>query len=270
MLLETLLNLGIKKGDAVYLGIDMGRLKYPFNAVEYIGKYGVKGYRDECCNYIFSKISSIVGKTGSILVPTFTYSYARSGVPYSSINSPSELGPFTEYFRKKHSTYRTEHPLFSVACWGNTIFYSNESLSAFGPTSIFAKLNRVNTKFLNLGIPLYQTLTYAHYLEQLIGVGHMYHKFFDISDGIKDKKKFSAYVRYLNAGVEYDLKKIQDQLVINKSLKEYILNDIGHIQVVDVEDVYKTGIKMLEQNPSAFLVNPIIADIENHTINFKK
>lgn len=270
MLSETLLKLGIRKGDAIYLGIDMGRLKYPYHAAVHIAKYGVKSYRDKCCNYIFSSISSIVGKTGAIIVPTFTYSYARSSVPYSSVNSPSELGPFTEYFRINHSIYRTEHPLFSVACWGNDEFYSSESLSAFGPTSIFAKLNSVNTKFLNLGIPLYQTLTYAHYLEQLVGVGHMYHKFFDILDGINDKKKYSAYVRYLNAGVEYDLKKIEDQLVINKSIKEYISTDVGLIQVVNVEDVYKTGIKMLDQNPSAFLISPIIADIENNIINFRR
>ena len=51
----------------------------------------------------------------NFLVPTYTFSYRKSGIFHKEI-SRSEVGSFSEAFRTKLSNYRTNDPIFSISC----------------------------------------------------------------------------------------------------------------------------------------------------------
>ena len=48
----------------------------------------------------------------NIIVPSFTYSFAN-GEPFPYLKSPSEVGLFSEIFRKNYSRHRVIDPMFS-------------------------------------------------------------------------------------------------------------------------------------------------------------
>jgi len=68
-------------------------------------------------NYLI-KILTEYFKKGIILIPTFSYSFTKNEV-FDPINTKSDVGIFSEIFRKKKNVFRTNHPNFSFAIKGN-------------------------------------------------------------------------------------------------------------------------------------------------------
>ncbi len=111
-------------------------------------------------NVILEALTKAVGTSGTILMPTFTYSYEkRPGVtPYDPRQTPSMTGYLSEAFRHWPNSVRSEHPTHSVAVWGahaKEIVAGHDAFTpAFDPDTPFDRLAKMGAKILLIGVDL--------------------------------------------------------------------------------------------------------------------
>lgn len=264
-LVSIIRNLAIGSGDVVYVAVDMANVPLPKMAFE-ISRAGVMEIRDRYCAYVLDSLLDVIEDSGTLLVPTFCMSYASYGEPYHHEKTPSEVGPFTEYFRKREGVIRSLHPMLSIAGIGvnAAAILENIGKSGYGVCSPFMRFNDYRVKFLFLGLPLAKGLTYLHHLEHLYGVNHMYHKSYDFpvfKDNVLQPGPWLCFRRYLGIGIEAKLSNFEDVLRENGKLLE-IRNSPYIMQSTTVEDVDRIAIEMLKVDPCAFLEKPISVHID--------
>ncbi len=259
-LVAALRAVGITNGATVYLGTDLSGIALPRWPAPRDAA-AMRRHREAVCRFVYDAVRGAIGPDGSIFAPAFSYDYARSGTPYEHETSPAEVGPFTEWFRRRAGVERSLHPLFSVCGEGPaaSAVLSDTGRSAFGTLSSFARLSEHGTIFVSLGVALPRWLTYAHHLEQLAGVNHAYHKAFTVPvrrNGEVVPGPFLAFVRYLGAGVDIALDGLEAALRDAGALQES-RTDAGLLQAVAAADVDRVGLAMLKENPGAFIAAPV-------------
>jgi len=127
-------------------------------------------------------LKDVVGETGTIIMPTFTYSFTQDKI-FDVNNSPSTVGGLTEHFRKLPDVVRTIDPMLSATIWGKQKQYFSEvGNESFGRGSIFHKLHDLKGKILLLGT---RNCTFFHYIEKMHGVSYRFDK--KISGKIKQQ-----------------------------------------------------------------------------------
>jgi aminoglycoside 3-N-acetyltransferase len=189
---KILRNLGIKSNDTILVHSDLSKINIGFS------------WKDKCLKF-YKYLEKYFMPNGTILVPTFTYSFCKTG-KFNKVKSPSELGVFTEYFRKQKNHLRSNHPIFSFSIKGKlkNIISNNNSLSATGKGSVFEKLFYLDAKILFFGVSLIKSCTFLHFVEQSVGVPYRYSKYFK-KKNVK-KKKIEFYVRKTEQYKFYPLK----------------------------------------------------------------
>jgi aminoglycoside 3-N-acetyltransferase len=248
-------NLGVIPGRTIYLSIDMSKVLLP-KIPAALNRKEIQDRESKWCKFILDHILEAIGDKGTLLVPTFSYSCGATNRPFQLEITPSEVGPFTEYFRQYPGVIRSLHPIFSIAGLGpkaSTIL-ENTGKSAFGILSPFGRLGDHDTLFLMLGTDITNSLTYMHHLEHNYGCSHRFHKIFH-SEVFKNNKlqqgPWSAYVSYLGINVESDLSEFESDLKNANTLNGFSLN--GHInQSVSIKDIDSLGYEKLDKNPSYF------------------
>ena len=197
-------------------------------------------------------------KPKNIIVPAFTYSFTEKKC-FDNLNSRSEVGKFSEVFRLKHSVYRTNDPLFSLA---HTENYNNEyrelnKLAAFTKDSVWKYLFNNNVTIVNIGLsPLIISL--IHYIEFLCDVP--YRKIFIlrgmmIENNKKSNISYTFYARDKNSKYGLNWDKIERDLKTNKLLK-YSDNNILNFNWIKAKDLSKFIMLKIKSNPY-YLVHKI-------------
>ena len=135
---------------------------------------------------------------GTVIVPTFSYSFTKNE-NFDADNTPSEIGKFSEFFRRYPLIRRSSHPIFSVAGTGNHFekFEKSRIDDCFGEGTAFDLLYKLGGKIICLGCD-FNRVTFAHYVEQYFGVPYRYMKNFSgyiIKDGNQKQLTTSYYVR---------------------------------------------------------------------------
>jgi aminoglycoside N3'-acetyltransferase len=114
-----------------------------------------------------------------ILVPTFTYSFTKTGI-YDRTNTPSEVGRFGEEIRLAFApAQRTINPVFSVIDCHSIM--NNDEISedtAFGRHSLWENLNTIGHICLNINLQVPLISTHLHFLEAHHQVPYRYPKTF--------------------------------------------------------------------------------------------
>jgi len=67
---------------------------------------------------VIRAFQDVLGKRGTLLMPTFTYCHSPEGGGFHPDETPSRTGLITETFRKMPGVYRSICPIHSVAAWG--------------------------------------------------------------------------------------------------------------------------------------------------------
>ena len=145
-------SLGLKKNDTVFVHSSLFSL----------------GIIDKGIDGFHSALKEVIGVYGTIIVPTFTYSFRRNE-KFDIQNTPSAktIGLYSEYIRKKNSV-RSSDPLFSMAAIGpmaNKLMKRN-SFNCFGEHSIYEKLFDQDVKFLCIGISYSSGLSAFMHIEK--------------------------------------------------------------------------------------------------------
>lgn len=248
---EALRTLGIANGDLILVHSDLMTLGIP---------EGIES-RNEILKFYLDVFRDVLGPEGTLSVPAYFYEYARYGIPFDTKTSPvsKSLGAFSAYIAALPDAVRSCNPIQSIASTG---FKAREisgglSLNGYGVTSPWHRLRKKGCKMIFLGVDM-QSMTFVHYIEQLVGVPHLYFKVFD-SPVTKDEAVVSgspvSAVRYLNFGIEYDLKPFQE-LLFKRKLARSVKVGRGEILIVTAEDAYRTGVECLEKEMYFFLKQP--------------
>jgi len=141
-LTRDLLKIGVKKGDLLIVHSSFKAL----------------GLKDGTPEDVIHAFLEILGPEGTIMMPTFTYSY--SGVwkvrPFNPVTTPgAENGVLTETLRKHPGALRSGHPTYSVAAIGKhagMITQDKENASALGRGSAYDTAIGLGAKILLLGV----------------------------------------------------------------------------------------------------------------------
>ncbi|RQD74203.1 MAG: hypothetical protein D5R97_08165 [Candidatus Syntrophonatronum acetioxidans] len=115
----------------------------------------------------------------TILVPTFTYSFKKSGIFHRTF-SRSEVGRFSEEVRK-FAPYRTPDPIFSVCDVYNYLPPLERDIdytAAFEENSLFQFLDEEDCLIINLGLDKFIS-TQLHYIERQNNVDYRYNETFE-------------------------------------------------------------------------------------------
>lgn len=101
-------------------------------------------------------------------------------------------------------------------------------------------------------------MTFVHHVEQTFGVPYGYTKEWSapvLCEGKPVDRRFFAFVRYLNAGIEYDFSRLQDDLR-NRGLAQTTRLGYGNVWGVRMRDVFHVGMERLSEDPFYFLAGP--------------
>lgn len=268
--LSSLLNgLGIRAGDTIFLAIDMARLPLPRWPVA-LSRDAIRAREDRWCAFVFDHVMSVLGAEGTLLVGTFSYSCGNPAIPFNYETTPSEIGPFTDWVRRRPDAIRSLHPIFSVTAIGAKAeeLVRVTGAAAFGPCSPFGRLATQKARFVNLGIPFSQSLTYIHHLEQCYGCNHRYHKVFSghvFQNGKRIERNFLGYMRWRGVDAAVDVGPLENALKQAGVLIE--VNQFSLFgQAASVADVDRIGYAMLTENPWAFSTRKVCIDLDDSAV----
>tara|TARA_B100001971_G_scaffold10291_1_gene8383 strand:- start:568 stop:1368 length:801 start_codon:yes stop_codon:yes gene_type:complete len=219
-------------------------------------QYNLNFYEHDMLNYIINILIDFFLPTGTIVVPTYTYSFTTNEI-YDVINSPSKIGLFSEKFRKKKGIMRSKNPLFSVATVGRHAkkFENSSFKTSFGKGSCFDVLHKLNGKIICLACN-FDRITFTHYVEQKLKVNYRYLKKF-LGQIVTNKKRRKIttdfYVRNLGIKSEIYLKSLKNLLLKEKQLK---CSTLGRFAVSSVRvRHFEQGIKkIINKNPYGLIL----------------
>ena len=199
------------------------------------------------CETFYKYLDKYFGKSGTVLIPSFSYSFCKTGI-YDKSNTKSDIGIFSEFYRNKKSGLRSDHPIFSFVCSGkySKFFNNNNSNSATGAGSIFEKLLNINGKILFFGVGIH-TCTFLHYIEQINKVPYRYSKYFFSK---KNKRSFEFYVRRTETHFFYNpnkYSKLETALEKSEILKKVKKNKIT-IKSVSSKSLFNFITEKLKKN----------------------
>jgi len=206
LLVDTL---GVSKGDNLFVHASMSLLNTKLSSEE-----------------IFTIIKAIVGDKGSISVPCFprmsSMQFMNSKKKFDILNSPSGMGDFSEYVRKRADSNRSFHPTKSIASVGldkEILNGHNLCEYPFGCDSPYHKMLKLKPKVLGLGVPM-SYLSFVHIAEDMNPEG------FPLQ--VNENKKYIK-LSIDEAGHEVDINTyVHDMKVVVKANPEkYVRNNLN-------------------------------------------
>lgn len=250
---DALQKIGVNKGDTIFSHSNVGFFGRPEGAFN----------ERNIFNTIKNAIFEVIGDSGTLIVPTFTYSFCNNKL-FDIENSKSNCGFFAEMVRKSPDSYRSCDPLISVAAIGKLAKYftQNAPENSYGDDSFFDRFFNSNGKICNFNFDAGST--FVHYVERKLKVPYRFDKTFngEIKEGNKLKnKQATIFVRHLKDGTEARFEAF-DSLASDKKLykKEKVGRGfIGCIESKAVMDLISETIS----NNSLFLTK---AGIKNSKV----
>lgn len=246
---ELLNNLKIKKGDAIIVHSDAMILAQFENFKEKID-----------FNNFFQNIINYIGKEGTLIIPTFTYSATKEEI-YEPLKSESKVGLLSNEFLKFKNISRTSHPIFSFAIIG---YYKNKILkhnnfSCFGIDSIFSLFHKISSKILCLGCSSKNSITFMHHIEEIALVP--YRKYIYFKGEISNERnnifvECKYYARDLDLNIDTRpslnlfknfLNKIDQSFFIETTHKRIIASSIN------TSEFYDYALPLLKKYPFLFI-----------------
>lgn len=170
-ILRALDEVELPEGCSVFLTAGVG----------FLGPYLDKDPFEDLATAILQRL----GKLGTLVVPSYSYTFGKrksteEDLPRFNVqNTRSDLGQFSEWFRKSVASDRSRDPMVSVAMFGHRASLLAKDLPAtsYGHGSIFERLLTEDCFVLNVGLGVKWT-PFIHYVDFLCDVPHRYAKRF--------------------------------------------------------------------------------------------
>ncbi|MBF0526025.1 MAG: DUF2172 domain-containing protein, partial [Deltaproteobacteria bacterium] len=248
----ALRDVGLGRGDVVFCHVGLLKLGFPKEMHQGRSAFEV----------IHDSLWEILGPDGTLLTPAYSYSFCKGEV-FDPDQTPSDVGPFGEAFRKLPGVKRSLDPIFSVAGKGPRVdeLFADLPRNCFGSDSIYDRLGRIGAKLVNIGVTTH-TRTPLHYIEQVIGVPYRYPKIFSglimrNSRPVKEDWIFSVRIMG-NFSLPTADKIEQEELELNLARAAGL--GLGRIVSIGFNDFYDLCRKKIARDPWFFAreqVDPI-------------
>ena len=241
-LINDLKNIGIKKSDMIYVHSSLKSI----------------GWLENGPDTLIEAFLSVLGKDGTLAVPTHTNSFIGLGrPPFESDNTPTYLGKFPEAVRNYPLAKRSGHASHSSAAIGSKAGFLTENhdpLDALGYDSPVYRMVRSMGKILLIGVS-HKTNTTVHLAESIAGLycelpyskacGEYVHA--KLTDGsVKEYKQ----VEFPGCSNGFD--------IIEKSLIDRNLVTLGKVgnadsKLIDADGMVKMVVEMIKEKPDILL-----------------
>ncbi|HOV22440.1 MAG TPA: AAC(3) family N-acetyltransferase [bacterium] len=253
-IIKSLKDVGIKNGNLVLVHSGLSHF----------------GHIEGGADTVIDAFLDVIGKEGTLLLPTFTSSYIYfegECAPIEPIYRPFDknsnivnTGKIPSMFLKREGVIRSLHPSHSVAGIGPL---ANKCLVDHLPTdpptcrrSPFGKLLENNGKMIWFGADL-ATTTFFHFLEDELNIPYLgkcicrMKKEDGTIESILIEKHLPGHRDFYRVPAEESKmyrKLIQEGLIIKKAVLGF-----GEIKVIEAEQMYALGIKALKECPTLLL-----------------
>jgi len=247
-LITSLLKVGLKKNDNIYLSINFFSL-----ALSTINIKNKKN-KDLINKNFLTAIRYIIGKNGNIFVPTYTFTFRsyKNNFIYNVKKTKSKLGEFPNFFLKLKNIKRTIDPIASIAGIGPNVskILSKYPSKSYGPGTFWERFNKLkNSKIINVGLGPYW-FPFVHQAEFNAKV--KYRKNIVFYGIIKNKRKLKNakwiyFSRNLDENNEINTEKIGKLINKKKLIKKQNLGRT-YIYTYDSKIVFKEFVRILKKN----------------------
>ena len=223
------------------LGVGDGDVLMVHACLDVVEPAGTDAVRVERARMLLDALRSVVGDAGTILVPTYTFSFCR-GEPFDVERTPTPGGPwsdsaeFLELVRRSPGAVRSRAPIHSVAGIGPRAadLLSGTSATCFGPDSAFERLRLAGAKICVIGAPLDEA-TIRHHTEELAGVPFRYRKLFtgEIRDAAGARREGWVYSVRLRADNGYPDAAALERLARDRGICRVVPIGTGEMLLVE-------------------------------------
>ncbi len=218
------LKLNLKKGDLIFC----------HSNISFFGRLNKNKNKEQLCKIFYDELLKIIGKNGTLVVPTFSYSFFEKK-NYSQ-STQSKMGFFSEWVRKRRDSCRSLDPNFSVSAVGPLKKYLtiNNVKETYNKESFFGKFHSLNGKILNFNFP---GSTIIHYYEKILKVNYRYEKKF-IGKVNGNKEIWSVFSRYLKKNTIHNPIKLM-KLLRKKKRNRFFNLGKGEVFSITSKELFK-------------------------------
>ena len=166
-LAAALEQVGLRAGDTVFCHSNIGFFGVPEGGMR----------ADNVYHTLLGAFFDVLGDEGTLVLPTFTYSFPRGEV-YDPHNTPSSCGVFTEMLRRDPRALRSLDPSYSVAAIGRRAreLTQDAPQNSFADNCFFERFLAADGIICNLNFDAGST--FIHYVERRLQVPYRYDKAF--------------------------------------------------------------------------------------------
>ena len=203
---------------------------------------------------------NVLGKEGTLMFPTLSYSYVNKDTPYFHLNdTPSNVGYLPEYFRTQVAgVKRSRHLTHSCAAVGKNADFlidgHEKDTVMIGENSPLVKLTQVNGKILFLGCCLHSN-TLMHGVEEVANPPYYYCNApigeYTFDDGKTCEKRILKRQTFKETGTSQRYARIWDLLNETEKTKGYVLNAKSY--VLSAKAVWEKGVEKMKKEPFFFV-----------------
>ena len=243
---QDLYNLGIREGDTVLM----------HSSFKSLG--GIEGD----AKGFFEAFLELLGKEGTLVLPTLSYSYVTAANPhFDRAGTKSCVGYLSEYFRTSvPGVIRSMHASHSCAAVGRLAEYLTENHelddTPVGPNSPFTKLPKVGGKILMLGCN-FGSNTSMHGVEETTYPPYLFSDdntvTYVLHDGDRTVEIFSKRHHFVMDGVHVQQRyaRVLPLLKENELSEGKVLD--ASCALMDAAAVWRVGHEKLLENPEYFI-----------------
>lgn len=238
---------GVGRGSTVMVHVDLDRVGLPLG----------DGGEIERAAALYRTLASVVGEEGTVLVPTYTFSFCR-GEPFDVQQTPTHGGPwsptagFLEFVRCHPGAVRSSDPIHSVAGIGPRAaeLLLGTAPTCFGTGSVFDRIRRAGVTVCLIGLGL-EEATVRHHSEELVGVPFRYNKLFTgtITDrGVSRRCGWVYHVRLLADNAFPDGRRLEARARAGGVCRSAPLG-AGEVLAVEADGYHELTVAALQVDP---------------------
>ena len=208
-------------------------------------------------------IKEVLGPTGTILVPAYSYTFGPSTTNeparFDPVSTPPTIGPFPEFFSRQPGVQRTRDPMMSVCGLGPACdaLFGDLPLTSFGQGCIFDRLTGLGVKCCNIGLGPNWT-PFNHYVDWLKNTPYRYDKLFVgevVEDGEIVTLSWVFAVRIQNQAGRADSHRL-GKLATEAGIWKYVPLGRGRVYTANYKDYFDFTCEMVDQDPWLLAYGP--------------
>ncbi|EAI1510550.1 hypothetical protein ERK09_04630 [Campylobacter coli] len=202
-------------------------------------------------------LDCIKNNVDTLAIQTFNWDFCR-GMAYDILKSKSQTGALGNIALKRSDFRRTKHPIYSFAVVGKfqNELVALENKGAFDSNSPFNFMYKNNAKMIIVNLPLQDSFTFVHYVEECLKVDYRFNKSFEAlytdEKGFVKLKTYDMFVR--KDGILTDVNGLEN-LFIREGVMELKKFENLYIKKIDLSRAYEIIAKDIQSNQARNLMS---------------